>query len=111
MSKSTGKVLIVLITASSQKEAMKIGQAVMAERLAACVNLVPAVTSLFHWEGNVHKSREVLMIFKTTERRYAALEKKILSIHSYEVPEVIAVRVDRGFDRYLGWIRQETATN
>lgn len=83
----------------------------MAERLAACVNLVSAVTSLFHWGGKVQKSREVLMIFKTTERRYAALEKKILSVHSYEVPEIIAMRVDRGFDQYLGWVMRETATN
>lgn len=111
MSKSAGNILIALTTTSSRREAMKIGQSVVREKLAACVNVVPGITSVFCWEGRVQKSREVLLILKTTSRKYLALEKAIRSMHSYDVPEIIAVRVDRGFDQYLEWVRKETTSN
>ena len=111
MSKSTGNVLIALVTASTRKEATKIGQALVRGKLAACVNIIPAVTSIFSWKGRVQKSREVLLILKTTSRQYRALEKRIRSMHSYEIPEIIAVRVDKGFDQYLEWVRSETTSN
>ena len=110
MNKSGGKVLIVLVTASSRQEAEKIGQAVVNEKLAACVNILSSVTSIFRWHGKVQKSREALLIVKTTERRYAALERLICSMHSYEVPEIIAVKIKKGLSQYTAWVEQETTT-
>jgi periplasmic divalent cation tolerance protein len=108
MAKSADKLLIVLVTVSSRREAEKIGQALVKEKLSACVNIVPAVTSIFRWQGKIQKSRERLLIVKTTEHRYAALERLIRSMHSYEVPEIIAVKVDRGLNQYIAWVEQAT---
>jgi periplasmic divalent cation tolerance protein len=108
MSRSRSKVLIVLVTASSRQEARKIGEAVVKEKLAACVNILSAVTSIFRWQGKVQRSREVLLMVKTTERRYAALEKVIRSMHSYEVPEIIALKINKGLGQYTAWVGQET---
>jgi len=108
MKKSAGKVLIVLVMASSRKEAIRIAQAVVKEKLAACVNILSPVTSIFRWKGKVQRSRETLLIVKTTERRYPGLERLIRSLHSYEVPEIVALRIDRGLSQYTAWVEQET---
>src|SRR5215510_1347209 len=108
MKKSAGKVLIVLVMASGRKEAERIGQAVVKEKLAACVNILSAVTSIFRWQGKVQRSREALLILKTTEGRYLALERLIRSMHSYEVPEIIALRIEKGLRQYTAWVEQET---
>ena len=108
MNKSAGKVLIVLITASSRKEASKIGQAVVKEKLAACVNILSPVTSIFRWQGRVEKSREALLMVKTIERRYPALERLIRSMHSYEVPEIVALKINNGLGQYTAWVERET---
>ena len=108
MNRSAGKVLIVLVMASSRKEASKIGQAVVRDKLAACANILSPVTSIFRWQGRVEKSREALLIIKTIERRYPALERLILSMHSYEVPEIIALEINNGLTQYTAWVKQET---
>ena len=108
MKRSVRKVLIVLVTASGQKEAETIGQAVVKEKLAACVNILSSVTSIFRWQGKVQKSREALLILKTTERRYRALERLIRAKHSYDVPEIIALKLERGLSQYTAWVEQET---
>jgi periplasmic divalent cation tolerance protein len=108
MNKSAGKVLVVLVTASSRKEAGRIGQAAVKEKLAACVNILSAVTSIFRWQGKVQRSREALLMLKTTEHRYPALERLIRSMHSYEVPEIIALKINKGLSRYTAWVEQET---
>jgi len=108
MKKSAGKVLIVLVMASSRKEAIRIAQAVVKEKLAACVNILSPVTSIFRWKGKVQRSRETLLIVKTTERRYPGLERLIRSLHSYEVPEIVALRIGRGLSQYTAWVEQET---
>jgi len=108
MKKSAGKVLIVLVMASSRKEAIRIAQAVVKEKLAACVNILSPVTSIFRWKGEVQRSRETLLIVKTTERRYPGLERLMRSLHSYEVPEIVALRIDRGLSQYTAWVEQET---
>ena len=109
MRASARRVLIVLVTASSHREASSIAKAVVEEKLAACVNMVPGVTSIFRWKGRVQRSREVLLIMKTTVRRYSALEQRICSLHSYQVPEVLALRVEQGSKQYIGWVQQEAA--
>lgn len=111
MSKSRSNILIVFMTAPNRREATRIARSLVREKLVACANIVPEVTSIFHWEGRVQKSREVLLILKTTNRRYHALENTIRSMHSYEVPEIVAVPVARGLDQYIEWVREETTSN
>ncbi len=101
----------MLITTSNRREAGRIAEAVVEQKVAACASLVPSVTSIFRWKGQVQKSREALLIVKTSARRYPALAKLVRSMHSYEVPEIIALNIDRGLHPYLEWVRKETTTN
>jgi len=103
------KVVVVLITASNRQEAGRIGSALVKNKLAACATLISSVASIFRWKGKVQRSREALLIVKTTMRQYAALERFVLSMHSYEVPEIIALSVERGLHPYLEWVDKETA--
>ena len=109
MRKSSSQIVLVLVTTSSRKDALTIAQALVREKQAACVNILPSVTSIFRWQGKVQRSREALLLIKTTGRRYAALEKAIRSLHSYEVPEIISIRIDRGLPQYIEWVECETA--
>jgi periplasmic divalent cation tolerance protein len=111
MKVSRRAVLVVLITTSNRREAGRIAETLVKNNLAACATLVTSVTSIFRWKGQVQKSREALLIVKTSARRYAAVEKCVLSIHSYEVPEIVALSVDQGLRPYLEWVHRETATN
>ena len=106
--KSKGAVFVVLVTVANQEDAVRIGEGVVAANLAACVNVIPGVQSIYRWKGKVVKSEEVLLILKSTKLRYPALEKKIKAMHTYETPEIIALPVKEGLDRYLGWVRTET---
>lgn len=108
MSKARGNLLMVFVTAPNRREAEKIGKAVISENLAACVNIIPTVRSIFRWQGSLQKSREALLILKTTKLQYKALEKSLRSKHSYEVPEVLAVTVETGFKQYMDWVVRET---
>ena len=107
---SSRRVLVVLITTSNRREAGRIAEAVVGKKLAACANVVASVTSIFRWKGRVQKSREVLLIVKTSARRYPALARLVRSMHSYEVPEIIALTVEQGLRPYLEWVHKETAT-
>ena len=111
MNKPKVNVRIVLTTTASTKEAERIGRAVVTKKLAACVNVVPSIVSVFQWQGKVQKSREALLIIKSTKSRYAVLERTIRCMHSYEVPEILALDVKRGYRQYLEWISRETARN
>ena len=81
-----------------------IARTVVGERLAACVSLLPAVESTYRWEGQVQQDTECLAIIKTTADRFDALHERILELHPYDCPEVIAVPVTQGDARYLGWV-------
>jgi periplasmic divalent cation tolerance protein len=104
----TGKqTRIVLVTCSSTREARKIATHVVAERLAACVNILPGpVQSIYRWRGKAENAREILMVIKTTANRLAELEKAIASLHSYEVSEFIVVPVSAGSRKYLDWVNE-----
>ncbi|MFQ5827839.1 MAG: divalent-cation tolerance protein CutA [Candidatus Methylomirabilia bacterium] len=102
--------LVVLVTTPSVEEGQKVARAVVAEHLAACVNVVPRVQSVFFWEGQVQEEAETLLVIKTNCQRYEALERRILDLHGYSVPEVLAVRVDRGSPAYLAWIDETVRT-
>lgn len=100
--------IIVLITASSEDEAAKIGSALVDEHLAACVNIVPGVRSLFFWEGKTQDGRELLLICKSRQPLLGRLIARVKSLHSYTVPEVIALPVVGGSEDYLRWLREAT---
>ena len=111
MRKSSSQIILVLVTTSNRKDALTIAQALVREKRAACVNILPSITSIFRWQGKVQRSREALLLIKTTGRRYAALEKAIRSLHSYEVPEIISIRIDRGLPQYIEWVERETTVD
>jgi len=106
--KSVGQVLVILVTAVNQEEARKIGKGMVNAKLAACANIIPGIQSIYRWKGKVVKAQEVLIILKSTRLRYRALEKAIKAMHTYETPEIIALPVKEGLDRYIGWLRSET---
>jgi periplasmic divalent cation tolerance protein len=108
MKGSAAQILVIMVTAANQKEAVRIGKRVVKAKLAACVNIIPAIQSIYRWKGKVVKSQEVLLIFKSTKARYGALEKTIKAIHTYDTPEIIALPVKKGIAQYIGWVCSET---
>ena len=100
--------VVILITASSIDEAKKIGNALMEERLIACVNIIPQVESIFYWQEKVCNEKEALMIIKTRKSLIADIIKKVKSIHSYSVPEIIALPIISGSEDYLKWVGDVT---
>ncbi|HAM55337.1 MAG: cation tolerance protein CutA [Candidatus Rokubacteria bacterium GWC2_70_24] len=97
--------LVVLVTAPSADAALSLGRALVDERLAACVSVVPGITSIFAWEGKREEAAEALLVIKTESRRYAALEQRVLELHPYSVPEVLALTVEAGSPAYVQWVR------
>jgi periplasmic divalent cation tolerance protein len=95
---------IVFITAGSAEEAERIAHALVEERLAACVNIVPGVTSVYRWEGQVQRDAEVLLVAKTLEANVARLAQRVKELHSYDVPEVVALPITDGSPEYLAWL-------
>jgi periplasmic divalent cation tolerance protein len=97
--------LIVLVTCSSPAEARRIARSVVEARLAACVNIVSgAVQSIYRWKGEVDSARERLLLIKTSRRRLAKLRKAVEQLHSYDVPEFIALPIAAGLPAYLAWM-------
>lgn len=97
---------IVLTTASSEQEARKIARHLVENRLAACVNVIPHVESIYRWQGKVDASREWLLLVKTSQERFPGVRDAIGELHSYEVPECIAVSVEDGSLPYLQWVEE-----
>jgi len=102
------EVLVVFCTFPGEKEARQIGAALVEKQVAACVNVLPGVTSIYRWEGKVLEDAEVLAMIKTTRAAYGELEAAILELHPYDVPEVIALPVEAGSAAYLKWVGEET---
>lgn len=100
--------LLVLTNVPDRATAQAIAHAVVGQRLAACVNVLPAVTSIYRWQGAVEQASEVTLLIKTTQARYAELEAAIKSAHPYEVPEIIASPIVAGLPAYLDWVAEET---
>ena len=98
---------VVLVTCGRMSEARKIAQSVVAKRLAACVNILSApVHSIYRWQGKVERGKEFLLIMKTTAPRLRALEKEVVGLHSYDVPEFLVLGVDGGSEGYLRWVHE-----
>jgi periplasmic divalent cation tolerance protein len=101
----TDKVL-VLTTAGSEEEARKIANGLVERRLAACVNIVPRIQSVYRWEGKVETAEEFLLIIKSTKGRNADVQAAIRELHSYELPECIVISMEDGSAEYLKWIEE-----
>lgn len=100
---------VVLCTVPSEQVAETIARALLDECLAACVNVLPGVRSLYRWQGKVEDERELLLVMKTQLSRYDALERRVRELHPYQVCEVLAFDVAAGAAGYLDWVLQETA--
>ena len=100
--------VVILVTCGSEEEAVKISNALVEERLAACVNLISPVRSIYRWEEKIWDEKEWLLIIKTQRKRFDELEKKVKSLHSYSVPEIIALPIIAGSSSYLDWLAEMT---
>ena len=101
-------IVVVLVTVPSAEKAADIARALVEERLAACGNVVPSVRSIFRWEGKVQDEAEALLVLKTARARFPALRDRVLALHPYQVPEVLALPVEAGSESYLAWVGAET---
>lgn len=100
--------LLVFTTYPDHETAVKVAQRLVSARLAACVNVLPRMTSVYEWQGEAKTGTEHLLLAKTTEARFAALEAAIVETHPYELPEIIAAPIARGSRGYLDWINTQT---
>jgi periplasmic divalent cation tolerance protein len=96
--------LVALVTAGSEQEARLIARALVESRLAACVNIVPGITSIYHWQDRVQEDQEWLLVVKTRRDVLDALIKQVLRLHSYDVPEIIALPLVGGSEAYIRWL-------
>lgn len=96
--------LVVLVTTQNEKDANTLAEILVCQKVAACVNIIPHIQSVFEWEGKVSKETESLMVIKSTEDAYQALEAMIKAHHTYSVPEIIALPITFGSAEYLSWI-------
>lgn len=108
MAKSTTKYIVIFITASSYEEAHKISESLVSQKKAACVNIVPKVNSIFTWKNKLEDSEESLLIVKTRAKLFQDVVTLVKWLHSYEVPEIIALPIIEGNTDYLEWIDKET---
>ena len=98
--------IVVYVTAGSAQEADQLAQALVGEKLAACVNRIQSIQSVYRWQGQVEQNEEELLIIKTRKELFPALEKRVRELHSYSVPEIIAVPLVAGSAGYLGWLQR-----
>ncbi len=102
-------VVTVFVTVPSRESGLALARQVVEESLAACGNVIPNVTSVFRWEGEVKEEDEALIILKTSTARSPALIARVAELHAYEVPEVLSLRVENGFRPYLDWVGECTS--
>lgn len=101
--------IVVLVTCASAKQARQIARALVSRRLAACGNILSApVESIYRWKGRVESAKEYLLVLKTSRRRFTAVQREVRRLHSYEVPEIIALPIAAGSLDYLSWISEST---
>lgn len=104
-------VLIGFSTCGSRDEAERIAGYLVEERLAACVNILPGIQSVYRWQGKLERAEEWLLLLKTTSEKSEALQTGLRHIHSYEVPELVLLPVSSGLPEYLAWVAAETSPN
>lgn len=100
--------IVVFITASDEDEAAKIAKALVEARLAGCVNIIKDIRSIYSWQGKIEDEKEVLMVVKTQKPLFGPLTEKVKELHSYAVPEIIALPIIHGSEDYLKWLKEVT---
>ena len=100
--------IVVFLTAANGEEATRLAEMLVGAHLAACVQILPEIESVYRWQGNIERSSEVLLLAKTTRGKFDELEREVRALHSYETPEIIAVPVLIGSGPYLEWLIQAT---
>lgn len=103
---ASARCVVVLVTCPTGAVARRLARQIIRRRLAACVNILSPVQSVYRWKGHIEQSREALLVIKSTAARFQALRRGVLSLHPYDVPEIIALPVVAGHPPYLAWIRQ-----
>lgn len=103
--------LVLYCNCSDMSNAQEIAASLVSNHAAACVNIIPGLTSVYQWQGETRHATEVLLLVKTTTAAYEQAEKIIQQLHSYELPEIIAVPIAKGSDEYLRWMTQQTSTS
>ncbi len=103
--------IVVLMTAANREEANQIAETLVSARLAACVQILPEIESVYRWQGEVKREKEILLLAKTVASRFEELENRVRALHSYETPEIIAVPVIDSSAPYLGWLFAELKGN
>jgi len=98
------QILLAISTFPDVETANRIAQTLVEEKFAACANLIPGVHSIYHWKEKIETGGEVMVFFKTTQDRQTAFEEKLRSLHPYEVPELICIKIDAGSPNYLRWV-------
>lgn len=100
--------IVVLCTCPDNTSARQLAQTLLSEKLAACVNLIPQVTSLYYWQGKLEESQEVQLVIKTRRTMFGVLQERLLALHPYEVPEILALPILCGNPAYLQWVQEQT---
>jgi periplasmic divalent cation tolerance protein len=100
--------MVVLVTCGSEEEAIKIANILVEEHLAACVNIVSPIRSIYRWEGKIWDEKEWLLVIKTRKKRFPEIEARVKSLHSYSVPEIISLSITDGSSSYLNWLKEMT---
>ena len=102
-------VLVCFCTCPDADSAARLAETLVGERLAACVNVLPGLRSVYRWQGDIERSDEVLLLIKTTRPRLPALSARVLELHPHELPEVVAVEVAGGLSAYLDWVAEQSS--
>ncbi len=104
MIEKTPEAIVVLMTAGSREEAARLAEMLVGSRLAACVQIMPEMESVYHWQGQVERTPETLLLAKTTPENFAELELAVRALHSYETPEIVALSITAASAPYLEWL-------
>jgi len=108
MSPTVSTQVVTLLTAApGTEEAKRIARALVSERLAACANIIPAVSSIYWWKGQVQEEQEAMLVIKTTAAQVNALEARLVELHPYDVPELLSIPVTGGYPPYIAWVGSE----
>src|SRR5918999_2603731 len=108
MSDDAGEAIVVFMTAASGEEAARLADMLVGAHLAACVQILPEIESVYRWEGKIERQAEVLLLAKTTRGKFNDLEREVRALHSYDTPEIVAVPVAIGSAPYLEWLVKAT---
>ena len=104
MTTDESEAIAVFITAASREEASRLAYMLVSKRLAACVQIMPEMESVYRWQGQIERQREVLLIAKTVNSKFAELEREVVALHSYDTPEIVALPLTAGSRPYLEWL-------